>query len=144
MCGKEQPGEKIFLNLSLAGQGWREISQNFPRWDRVGKKKVKIFSAGACLVWPKHTNSRQNVQNQCQDEPIPCHGEKKVKTFLAGAPPARKILTFRPEEFSSRHSPLKAVSGKKRQALVETLTCRPGFEELPDSQQFFRVGEQII
>ena len=52
---------------------------------RVGlaRKKSKNFLAGAGLVSPKHTNSRQNVQIPCQNGPIPPHGEKKVKIFLA-------------------------------------------------------------
>ena len=56
-------------------------------------------------------------------------GKKKVKIFLAGEGLARKNLVFRPEEFSpypalSRHTPQKAVSGKKRRALAYTISRR--------------------
>ena len=62
MCGEEQPGEENF-KFFLAG---------------LARKKSKNFLAGACLVLPKHTNSRQNVQIPHQNEPIPCHGEKNA------------------------------------------------------------------
>ena len=87
--------------FSSPGQGWRE-------------KK-------SCLASPKTFKFLAKIH---KDEPIPCHGEKKVTIFLAGAGLARKNLVFRPEEFSpypapSRHTPQKAVSGKKCRALVQ-------------------------
>ena len=67
------------------------------------RKKSKFSSPGPVV-------SRQNVQiltimykflaKMLQNEPIPCHGENKVKIFFDGAPLARQNLVFRPEEFS--------------------------------------------
>ena len=60
-------------------------SQNFPRRDRVGETKIKIFPTGTSFVMPIHTNSCQNVQIPRQNDSIPRHDEKKDITFLAGA-----------------------------------------------------------
>ena len=70
LCGGHASGEEFF-EFILAGVG-------------LARKKSKIFLAGAGLVSPKHTNSRQNVQIPHQNGPIPPHGEKKSKFSSPG------------------------------------------------------------
>ena len=99
MCGEEQPSEENFLI--------------YPRRGRVGEKKVNIFLAGAGLVSPKHTNSCQNVQIPCQYEPIPRHGEKRVKISSPGQGWREKIWIFNPQN-SCPAPPRNAIHRKMR------------------------------
>ena len=139
ICGGERPRRGKILNFPRRGRDGEKKVKIFLAGAGLARKKVKIFLAGACLASPKHTNSRQKYKFLAKihkNEPIPRHGEKKskkfprrgrvgekkVKIFLAGEGLARKNLVFRPEEFSpypalSRHTPQKAVSGKKTPGL---------------------------